>query len=477
MSADFSFEGLTLLEENTSKLAQLLPEQPLSGARCHLDTALGIISVQGASSPFKTGFTFSALTIRIKYPFGVIASGLVMYNMRARSTVAVRYRVDAATHAGESSSFEPFVLVQDSEPPRFATCPSSLNVTALNTSSVGKVTWEPPVVVDNRPQGIRTSLSLRYGTETIPFTSTATSASFPVRSPQDPVATLTYTSRDEYGNTAQCQFSVRVIDADPPGVQCQRAINTTLLEGDAVTTVPFSAWQPATVDNSNLTVTVLQPTVTDLILSVGTHVIYTLVADAWNNTAECYTTILVRDLEPPSIRCPSDSTFASDGQGTTLVLQAPEVNDNTGADQVQWTSSHENGQRLSAGAHNISYKATDGSGNTATCVTALQVQASLASTSDSTATTAVGSGAGVLVLIVAALGILVRRQIKRNRAPANWDEVFAMIEQFRNSDGDGPKLPRELNRRWLKLLEELGRGAFGLVYKGLLEVRSPAAIH
>jgi hypothetical protein len=206
------------------------------------------------------------------------------------------------------------------------------------------------------------------------------------------------------------------------------------------------------------------------VLAAGIHSIRTIVADAWNNSAECYTMILVQDLEPPSIRCPSDSTFASEGQGITLTLQKPYVNDNSGADQVNWTSSHTNGQVLQSGRHSITYQAVDRSGNIATCVTTLQVQAALSSSSDSTATTAFGSGAAVLVGIVLVLGILIRRQVNRNRAPANWDEVFAMIEQFRNSDGEGPKLPRELNRSWLKLLDELGRGAFGLVYKGLLEV-------
>ncbi|EDQ90683.1 uncharacterized protein MONBRDRAFT_15893 [Monosiga brevicollis MX1] len=43
-----------------------------------------------------------------------------------------------------------------------------------------------------------------------------------------------------------------------------------------------------------------------------------------------------------------------------------------------------------------------------------------------------------------------------------------MIDQLKNSDGD-VKVPRELRRQCLTLLEELGRGAFGLVYKGLLE--------
>ncbi|EDQ90821.1 uncharacterized protein MONBRDRAFT_15557, partial [Monosiga brevicollis MX1] len=46
-----------------------------------------------------------------------------------------------------------------------------------------------------------------------------------------------------------------------------------------------------------------------------------------------------------------------------------------------------------------------------------------------------------------------------------------MIDQLNSGavGEDGPRVPRELGRSHVKLLDELGRGAFGIVYKALLE--------
>ena len=49
------------------------------------------------------------------------------------------------------------------------------------------------------------------------------------------------------------------------------------------------------------------------------------------------------------------------------------------------------------------------------------------------------------------------------------------MEQFKNGTVADPHIPREINRGHLTLLEELGKGAFGVVWKALLkeEARRP----
>jgi hypothetical protein len=47
----------------------------------------------------------------------------------------------------------------------------------------------------------------------------------------------------------------------------------------------------------------------------------------------------------------------------------------------------------------------------------------------------------------------------------NHTDIFNLMEQFKNGEGDGPVMPRELDRRHIRILEELGKGAFGLVVK------------
>lgn len=43
------------------------------------------------------------------------------------------------------------------------------------------------------------------------------------------------------------------------------------------------------------------------------------------------------------------------------------------------------------------------------------------------------------------------------------------MDQFKNSEADGPLIPREISRGAITLLDELGKGAFGVVYKALLK--------
>ena len=74
----------------------------------------------------------------------------------------------------------------------------------------------------------------------------------------------------------------------------------------------------------------------------------------------------------------------------------------------------------------------------------------------------------VLILAVVLL-VIVRRMRAASRAPQNWDEIFKLMDQFSDEDAEGPRIPREINRSALKLLGELGKGAFGIVYKGMLK--------
>ena len=43
-----------------------------------------------------------------------------------------------------------------------------------------------------------------------------------------------------------------------------------------------------------------------------------------------------------------------------------------------------------------------------------------------------------------------------------------MMDQFQSHSGEGPIFPREIARGAVSLLDELGKGAFGLVYKGIM---------
>jgi hypothetical protein len=118
---------------------------------------------------------------------------------------------------------------------------------------------------------------------------------------------------------------------------------------------------------------------------------------------------------------------------------------------------------FSVGQHRVFYQATDAAGNTANCSFLVAVEAAAAASSvlGGAAVSGVIAGVSALLLLVVVLAVVVRHQVQRHRKPASWEEIFKLIDQFRNSEEGTVRVPQELNRAWVKLLEQLGRGAFG----------------
>ncbi len=52
--------------------------------------------------------------------------------------------------------------------------------------------------------------------------------------------------------------------------------------------------------------------------------------------------------------------------------------------------------------------------------------------------------------------------------PHNFKAMIGGLENI-SHDENGPLLPRELDRSWVTVLEDLGRGNFGVVSKGIFE--------
>ena len=127
--------------------------------------------------------------------------------------------------------------------------------------------------------------------------------------------------------------------------------------------------------------------------------------------------------------------------------------------------SRQSGDAFPVGATTVEASAIDLSGNEARCSFTVQVVASVAAT-DSGASASVLGGAGaagaVLLLLLVVAVLALRRAQRRARQPQNWDEIFALLDQFKNreggEDGTGPRYPREIRRDAVKLLGELGTG-------------------
>ena len=80
------------------------------------------------------------------------------------------------------------------------------------------------------------------------------------------------------------------------------------------------------------------------------------------------------DKEPPKITCPKDMEVIKTGPGHTTVVHwhPPTADDNSGGHVVLFTESVA-GSGLTVGRHQIAYKATDPSGNKASCTFTITV--------------------------------------------------------------------------------------------------------
>ena len=80
------------------------------------------------------------------------------------------------------------------------------------------------------------------------------------------------------------------------------------------------------------------------------------------------------DKEPPNITCPKDMEVIKTGPGHTTVVHwhPPTADDNSGGHVVLFTESVA-GSGFTVGRHQITYKATDPSGNKASCTFTITV--------------------------------------------------------------------------------------------------------
>ncbi|EDQ86451.1 uncharacterized protein MONBRDRAFT_38456 [Monosiga brevicollis MX1] len=480
VSADMQFEQFQRDASDVINTEDLNDFELLYDALCHVDATTGRIVLSGVSRPFAHGFKFQGLTVRIKFPRGVADENGTLpasqtWVLDPASKVALRHRISlTVAEAYDPELAEPFILVYDETPPTFLSCPTSAVQQALVGDSTATFNWSMPIFTDNRPLGLRLSQRAYYPDG--PYDGDVnTTMVVPIRDPASPALVVEYTARDEYGNREQCIFTLRAVDIEAPVALCSSNTTFVLPEGRGTYEMPYAAWRPTSLDNSNLPVAIVEPEAGLAVsVDVGVHNVSVTVQDAWNNTGNCTMRVEVLDEEAPEVLCPSDVVVVAQSveSGANATWSAPIVVDNVGGAGVSWVADTANGSTFPLGSSKVIISATDASGNSAECVFSVTVQQPAASASaDQRVVNAAISGGTFLVVLVIVLAILIRRQILKSRQPADWEDIFSMIEQLKSGAlmENGPRIPREVFRGHIKLLDELGRGAFGIVYKALLE--------
>lgn len=238
------------------------------------------------------------------------------------------------------------VVVTDVSNPVISGCPSTITVNAVTTAGTcgANVTWTPPTVTDNC---------------VVNMTSNKTPGQF------FPVGTtvVTYTATDASGRSSTCSFDVVVNDVTKPVLaSCPANIVVTTTTCDKVVT-----WTPPTVTD-NCSATLASNYAPGATFTVGvTPVTYTA-TDPSGNVQTCTFSITVVDnVRPILTNCLNGAQIevtADNACNAVATWPPPTATDNCG---VVLTSTHLPGDVFPLGKTDVTYTATDASGNTTTC--------------------------------------------------------------------------------------------------------------
>ncbi|XP_038074659.1 mucin-3A-like isoform X2 [Patiria miniata] len=262
---------------------------------------------------------------------------------------------NATDSAGNTGYCDFTILVIDNVPP-VITCPATLTEPTAFNKFYGPVTWVPPTVTDNVPATVTVMSDYVNG------------SNFDLG---DTVVTLT--AIDAAGNNDTCQFTITIVDLEPPVIyNCSDDFNVTTEPGEAYGIPVFT--EPTAQDNSgSVTIAGLGRSGTQFLIG-PTEVTYVAI-DAANNPTACRLTILVIDDEHPAIQsaseCPADIVeFIQDANSdnVTVTWTDPVFEDNSGIAPTVTVTPLANNSFFPEGNTTVTIVAEDQSGNTFECV-------------------------------------------------------------------------------------------------------------
>ncbi len=176
--------------------------------------------------------------------------------------------------------------------------------------------------------------------------------------------TVTFTATDASGNSASCSVDVTVGDTTAPEITCpvDVKVEQATVEGAAVTldviVTDFGDPNPEVTSNK---LAIYPP---------GTTTVTFTATDSTGNSASCSVTVTVVDTTAPEILCPADVRVEQGASGVTIVplnVTAYDICD----PNPNVTSNAPDTYPL--GTTNVTFTATDASGNSANCSVSVTV--------------------------------------------------------------------------------------------------------
>jgi hypothetical protein len=177
--------------------------------------------------------------------------------------------------------------------------------------------------------------------------------------------TVVLNATNACGNTSSTNFTITVIDAEPPFIPALTDVTQTNDPGLCSAVVSFTLPTNSITDNCFVAGIVATPS-SGSVFPVGTNPVVVVVTDIHGNSATNGFNVVVNDTEPPSAHVPADIVQANDtgNCGAVVSFTLPAQTDNCGvAGQVATPAS---GSTFPVGTTLVTVVVTDIHGNTAT---------------------------------------------------------------------------------------------------------------
>ncbi|XP_077500331.1 sushi, von Willebrand factor type A, EGF and pentraxin domain-containing protein 1-like isoform X2 [Amblyomma americanum] len=171
------------------------------------------------------------------------------------------------------------------------------------------------------------------------------------------------------GTWSEPDNSAACVDAVPPTIMnCPGDIEVGSEPGYGEAIVDWEMLEAVDRDGAALFMNVAPAVMPPHLFPIGEHQVSYWAEDSAGNVAYCNFTVTVADLEPPFVESCADppEAFADDQLSAYVSWEEPAFSDNSGADVTLWQS-HSQGL-FPVGETLVTYVATDGSGNNASCV-------------------------------------------------------------------------------------------------------------
>jgi len=181
------------------------------------------------------------------------------------------------------------------------------------------------------------------------------------------MTTVTCMVTDAFGNTAQCSFTVTVVDQTQPVVSCPANIVKSTDPDQCSAVVNYMATANDNCDGP-LTPTCAPPSGSTF--QKGTTTVTCMATDSSKNTGSCSFTVTVNDTQPPSLTCPANITTRTAQVGDSCVVvnyATPTASDNCPLPPNPVVCSPPSGSCFANGTTTVTCTATDSSGNIASC--------------------------------------------------------------------------------------------------------------